>query len=152
MKTPTMILLAVLAALSLSAPPALAQDAGRASGRALPHKAMNKLVIQVSDNDPARWGLALNNAENAQKDLGKDNSKIEIVAYGPGVNMLKMDSTAGSRVLDAVKGGIHVVACENTMRKQHLTKNDMLPSIGYIATGVTEIMKRQAQGYAYIRP
>ena len=38
-----------------------------------------KIVLQVSDNDPAKWNLALNNARNAQDDLGKDNIDIEIV-------------------------------------------------------------------------
>ncbi|MGH8705841.1 MAG: hypothetical protein ACREUO_10540 [Burkholderiales bacterium] len=51
-----------------------------------------KLVIQVSDNDPAKWNLALNNARNVQADLGRNNVDIEIVAYGPGLNMLKDDS------------------------------------------------------------
>ena len=41
------------------------------------------VVIQVSDNDPAKWALALNNAKNVQTDLGKDKVDIEIVAYGP---------------------------------------------------------------------
>ena len=47
-----------------------------------------KVVFQVSDNDPAKWNLALNNARNIQQDLGKDNVAIEIVAYGPGLAML----------------------------------------------------------------
>ena len=50
------------------------------------------VVIQVSDNDPAKWNLALNNAANIQQALGKDNIEIEIVAYGPGLNMLKAES------------------------------------------------------------
>jgi len=52
----------------------------------------HKLVLQVSTNDPAVWNLALNNAENVQEALGKDKIDIEIVAYGPGLNMLKAES------------------------------------------------------------
>lgn len=111
-----------------------------------------RLVIQVSDADPAKWNLALNNAKNVQEELGEKNVEIEIVAYGPGIGMLKMDSVANSRVEAAGKAGIKVVACENTMRNQKLTRTDMLPAIGYVNAGVVEIMQRQAAGWAYLRP
>ncbi|RYG14297.1 MAG: hypothetical protein EON92_02630 [Burkholderiales bacterium] len=110
------------------------------------------IVIQVSDNDPAKWNLALNNAKNLQDDVGAANVDIEIVAYGPGINMLKMDSPAAARLADAAKSNIKVVACENTMRGQKLTKDDMLAGIGYVPAGVTEIMKKQNEGWAYLRP
>ena len=57
----------------------------------------HKVVFQVSDADPAKWNLALNNARNVQQDLGSDKVAIEIVAYGPGIGMLKLDSVAGGR-------------------------------------------------------
>ena len=31
----------------------------------------SKVVIQVSESDPAKWNLVLNNAANLQKDVGK---------------------------------------------------------------------------------
>ena len=111
-----------------------------------------KLVIQVSDSDPAKWGLALNNAKNVQEELGAANVDIEIVAYGPGIGMLRMDSTANSRISEALQTGIRVVACQNTMRAQKVTKEDMHPAIGYVSAGVVEIMKRQREGWSYIRP
>ena len=97
----------------------------------------NRVVIQVSDNDPAKWNLALNNARNIQSDLGAKNVQIEIVAYGPGLNMVK----AGS-----------VVACENTMAAQKVTRGEILPGVNYVGAGVVEIMKRQQEGWSYIRP
>jgi intracellular sulfur oxidation DsrE/DsrF family protein len=111
-----------------------------------------QVVLQVSDNDPAKWNLALNNAKNLQTDLGAANVDIEIVAYGPGIGMLKADSTVGNRVDEALGSGVKVLACENTMRGQKLAQADMLPKVGYVPAGVVEIMQRQQQGWAYIRP
>ncbi len=111
-----------------------------------------KAVLQVSDGDPQKWNLALNNARNIQADLGKDNVELEIVTYGPGIGMLKMDSSVAPRIAEALGAGVKVVACENTMRGQKLSKSDMLPDIGYVAAGVVELMVKQQQGYAYIRP
>jgi uncharacterized protein len=111
-----------------------------------------KVVIQVSDSDPAKWNLALNNAKNIQTDLGAANVDIEVVAYGPGIDMLKLDSTAGGRIDEASKAGVKVIACENTMRNQKLSKADMLNGISYVPAGVVELVSRQQQGWAYIRP
>ena len=62
-----------------------------------------KVVFQVSDNDPAKWNLALNNARNVQQDLGAENVDLEVVVYGPGIGMLKKDSAVGKRVADALQ-------------------------------------------------
>jgi intracellular sulfur oxidation DsrE/DsrF family protein len=111
-----------------------------------------KVVIQVSDADQGKWNLALNNAKNIQTDLGASNVDVEIVAYGPGIGMLKMDSPVGGRIDEATTAGVKVIACENTMKGQKLTRADMLNGIGYVPAGVVELMSRQQQGWAYIRP
>lgn len=112
----------------------------------------NRVVVQVSDNDPGKWNLALNNAKNLQSDLGAGNVEIEIVAYGPGIAMLKAESVVGNRIGEALGQGVKVSACQNTMRGQKLTKADMLDGIGYVPAGVVEIMRRQQEGWAYLRP
>ena len=117
-----------------------------------PSGSKSRVVLQVSDGDAAKWNLALNNARNLQTDLGAANVDIEIVAYGPGIGMLKADSAVGARVGEALASGVKVVACDNTMRGQKLTKPDMLPDVGYVAAGVVEIIQKQQQGWAYIRP
>jgi intracellular sulfur oxidation DsrE/DsrF family protein len=114
--------------------------------------ARHKVIFQVSDNDPRKWNLALNNVKNVQEDLGKSNVEIELVAYGPGLPMLKLDSEVASRVSDALAQGVKILACENTMTNTKTTRADMLPNIGYVKAGVVELMEKQQQGWAYIRP
>ena len=114
--------------------------------------AQNKVVFQVSDADVGKWNLTMNNVRNVQQDLGADKVTIEIVAYGPGIGMLKLESPLAQRIADALGQRVHVVACENTMTAQKLTKADMLPNISYVPAGVVELMQKQQQGYAYIRP
>jgi intracellular sulfur oxidation DsrE/DsrF family protein len=130
----------------------LALPMGGASAQTAAADKMDKVIFQVSDADPGKWNLALNNAKNVQNDLGKDKVAIEIVAYGPGIGMLKLDSAVGTRVSEAMASGVEVVACENTMHGQKLTRADMLAKIGYVPAGVVELMAKQKAGYAYIRP
>lgn len=112
----------------------------------------NKIVFQVSDGDPAKWGLALNNAQNVQSALGAKDVDLEIVVYGPGIGMLKMDSSVATRIAGALKTGVKIVACETTLKAQKLSRADMLADIGYVPAGVVELMQKQQQGFAYIRP
>ena len=143
MKNIKLAMLALAVSMSCASLSALAADASAAK---------EKVIFQVSDSDPAKWNLALNNAKNVQQAIGADKSEVEIVVYGPGINMLKADSTVGNRVEDAKKEGVNIVACENTMKGMKLTKDDMLPNTSYVPGGVVEIMHKQKLGYAYIRP
>jgi intracellular sulfur oxidation DsrE/DsrF family protein len=114
--------------------------------------AKEKLVIQVSDADTGKWNLALNNAKNVQQAFGADKVDIEIVTYGPGIGMLKMDSVIANRIDESKKAGIEIVACRNTMKNMNLTNDDMLPNTSYVPSGVVELINKQKEGYAYIRP
>ena len=108
--------------------------------------AKHKVVIQLSEGDPKRWNLALNNARNLQDDVGRANVDIEIVTFGPGIGMVRFDSEVAERVAETVDRGIKIAVCENTMTAQKLTKSDMLPSLDYVKAGVTELMTKQEQG------
>jgi intracellular sulfur oxidation DsrE/DsrF family protein len=63
-----------------------------------------------------------------------------------------MDSDVADRVSAAVDSGVKIVACQNTMRAKKLTKADMNAKIGYVPSGVVELVERQEEGYSYIRP
>ena len=93
-----------------------------------------------------------NNAKTVQDDDGAIKVEIAIVACDPGTGMLKLDSPTASRVADRMKANVRAVACKNTMRAQKITKDDMLPVNSYLPAGVTEIMKKQGEGWAYLRP
>jgi uncharacterized protein len=151
-------LAALLCSFSLLVPVAArsatpATDAKAAAKPAAKHKvAKQKVVFQVSDGDPAKWNLTLNNARNVQDALGKDNVQIEVVAYGPGLGMLKRESKVQGRLAQALDDNVTLIACENTMINTHTTKEDMYTGISYTPGGVIHIMKREREGWSYIRP
>ena len=115
-------------------------------------KAKERVVLQVSDDSVKTWNQALNVVENLQVAYGKDNIEIEVVAFGLGIGMLKDDSVSGSRVRDAAKSGAQIIACENTMRRQKLGKDDMLEGLRFVPAGIVQIIERQKQGWTVIRP
>jgi intracellular sulfur oxidation DsrE/DsrF family protein len=135
-----MTLLAGLAGM-MTAPQALAATTGK-----------YHVVIQVSEDNPKVWNLALNNAENLQQALGKDNVDVEIVAYGPGLKMLLGGSKVAARVNGAMDASVDIVACGTTMRKMKKTKADLIGGSRVVAGGVIEISDKQRAGWSYIRP
>jgi len=121
------------------------------AARAQAKPVQNRALFQVTDNDPARWNMILNNMVNLKEGVGSEDVEIELVAYGPGILMLKADSPVKHRIADAMKSGDRVNACQNTMNGMKFTPSDMQPEIGYVPSGVVEVMKKQQQGWAYIR-
>lgn len=143
MKSLNLLIAAIALALSFSSLNAAAAEAPATR---------EKLVMQVSDADTGKWNLALANARNVQQAYGADKIDIEIVTFGPGINMLKSDSAVAQRIDEAKQTGITIVACQNTMKAMKLTEHDMLPNTSYVASGAVELIKKQREGYAYIRP
>ena len=98
-----MHLAAVCVALLILAPPAMAQGKEVATtAPAAASKKAHRLVLQVNSNEPATMTLALNNATNVEQYYKERGEKIEIeiVTFGPGLHMLRDDT---SPVKDRIK-------------------------------------------------
>lgn len=127
--------------------------AGRASLPAAGTAAMPKgVVIQVSEADPAKWAMALLNARNVRKAYGDKPIAVEIVAYGPGLKMLQTNSPVTAGLEEASSQGIKLKACNNSMNLLGTTREDLNHAVEVVPAGVVEIMERQREGYAYVRP
>src|SRR4051812_47819393 len=94
------------AALLAIALPAAAQTQATTTPR-------NRALFQVTDNDPARWNMVLNNMANLREGVGSEGAEIELVAYGPGILMLKADSPVKQRIAEALHNGVKLNACQN---------------------------------------
>src|SRR6201995_2599406 len=143
--------LATAAALSI----ALATSALAADGKT------HRVAIQVDQNDPAIMNMVLNNATNViEYYRGKsEDVDVEIVAYGPGMHMLRADtSPVADRIKhlkETVAGKIQFSACNNT--KQGMEKAEghavpIVPEATVVPSGVVRLMELQEQGWSYVRP
>lgn len=110
------------------------------------------VVIQVSENDPMKWQMALLNARNVRKAYADPKLNIEIVAYGPGLEMLRKQSEASAGLEEATRAGVKLLACGNTMSMTHTPRDALNNAVDVVPAGVVEIMQKQQAGYAYVRP
>jgi intracellular sulfur oxidation DsrE/DsrF family protein len=123
-------------------------------------EAMHKLAIQVDENDPAVMNLALNNAQNVKQyyTAKGETVAIEIVAYGPGLNMYVAEASPVKERISAMaleSPEITFAACENTHRGMVKKAGKDVPLMSeatMVPSGVVRLMELQADGYAYVRP
>lgn len=130
----------------------------QSSGATKPHR----LLIHVDQNDPAVMNLALNNATNVIEyyHAKGEDVDVDIVAYGPGLNMLRADTSPVQDRIKQLKGTafpskVQFSACANT--KENMEKKEgrtvaVLPDATIVPSGVVQLMEKQEKGWSYLRP
>jgi intracellular sulfur oxidation DsrE/DsrF family protein len=120
----------------------------------------HRVVIQVTQNDPAVMNMALNNAENLVKyyeDKG-DKIEIEFVAYGAGLNMVRSDTSPVKERLAAISSSMKNVTftgCGNTLANQSKLESKeitLVPQARLVSAGIARIVELEEEGWTYVRP
>ena len=143
----------VIAASMLAMMPSIA----RAEPAPLPDKpfAEHRIVLQLSDNDPRKQNLVVSVAYNLLKLYGPDKAAIEVVAFGPGIDLLNPDNTNRKRVESLVAQGVRFDVCLNTVDTVERETGKRPEFIG-VATpvqfGVGQILSLTENGYTLVRP
>ncbi|MBD8893775.1 hypothetical protein [Roseibium litorale] len=122
--------------------------------------AQHKLAIHVDQNDPAVMNMALNNAQNVQAyyNAKGESVEIEIVAYGPGLVMLREDKSPVRDRIAAMSLEIPSLAfsaCGNThsaMSKAEGKEVPLMSEATLVPSGVVRLMELQEEGFSYVRP
>lgn len=133
---------------------AMTASAGLADGQTY------HVAFHIDENDPATMNLALNNIENlyAHYAAGGDEVVIELVAYGPGLNMFVAGTSPVAERIAAMSlemEGLTFSACGNTLAKMEARTGKEIPLLseaGVVPAGVVRLIELQQEGYAYIRP
>jgi intracellular sulfur oxidation DsrE/DsrF family protein len=125
-------------------------------------EAKHRLAIHVDQNDAQVMNLALNNATNVIEYYRARNEgvDIDIVTYGPGLHMLRADTSPVKDRLKRLKevafpGNVQYSACDNTKRGMEKTEGKEVPILSEAAlvpSGVVRLMELQEKGWSYIRP
>jgi intracellular sulfur oxidation DsrE/DsrF family protein len=151
---------AVCAVLSLLTPTVTAQQREQATATTATTPKTHRLVLQVNSNDPATMNLALNNASNVEqnyRELG-EKVEIEIVAFGPGLHMLRDDTSPVKERVKAIAGkspAISFKACDNTRENMGKAEAKTIPLVAeatLVKSGVVRLMELQEKGWSYVRP
>jgi intracellular sulfur oxidation DsrE/DsrF family protein len=147
--------LAMVLLLGLLSSAAAAEDTLANAGDEKPF-AEARLVLQLSEGGADDQSMVLNIANNLIKHYGgPDFVDIEIVAFGPGIELLHADNANLERISSLAASGVRFVGCMNTVstiERSTGTKLELNPVMIPVQTGVAHLVERAGQGYFVVRP
>lgn len=117
--------------------------------------AEHHVVFQISDDTEAKEHQVLNNVENIMKVFGPDKISVEVVAFGPGLDLLKLGNQNGDHIGSLVKQGVRFDACQNTIdtwERNNGKPYPLSPLARRVPSGVAQIVYLAEHGYTNIRP
>ena len=131
--------------------------AGRAQQVPLQDKpfAEHKVVLQLSDNDPRKQALVISVANNLLKFYDPDKVAIEVVAFGPGIDLLRSESTSRKQVESLIAQGVRFDVCLNTVdtiERETGKRPDIILAATPVQVGVGQILFLTENGYTLVRP
>ncbi len=117
--------------------------------------AEHKIVLQLSDNDPKKQGLVISVASNLMKFYDPDKVAVEIVAFGPGIDLLRPENPNRKLVESLVAQGARVDICLNTvdtLERDTGKRPDYISAATPVQVGVAQILLLTENGYTLVRP
>jgi intracellular sulfur oxidation DsrE/DsrF family protein len=149
-QTLSAMLLALLAWAAVM-PPAFAQQVPLLDKPFAEHK----IVLQLSDGDGRKQALVLSVANNLLKAYDPDKVAIEVVAFGPGIDLLFTDNERRKQVESLIAQGVRFDICLNTVdtiERETGKRPDFIPAATPVQVGVGQILFLSESGYTLVRP
>ena len=144
---------AAIAALAAAMP----WSAARPEQAPLPDKpfAEHRIVLQLSDNDPKKQGLVISVANNLLKFYDPDKVAIEVVTFGPGIDLLRPENTNRKLVESLIAQGVRFDVCLNTadtIERETGKRPEFISVATPVQVGVGQILALTENGYTLVRP
>jgi intracellular sulfur oxidation DsrE/DsrF family protein len=123
----------------------------------LPDKpfAEHRLALQLSDNDPKKEGLIISIANNLLKAYDPDKIAIEVVTFGPGIDLLRPENPNRQRVESLIAQGVKFDVCLNTVdsiERETGKRPTIIPLAIPVQVGVGQILSLTENGFTLVRP
>jgi len=110
----------------------------------------HKVVIQFSDSDSLSQASVTGQVKNIR--TAWPNAEVELVCHGPGLDLLVTSKSKASKVIaDWSAQGVTFAACNNTMRRRNIRKEELLPSVQVVPSAMIELVLKQEKGWAYAK-
>lgn len=111
----------------------------------------HKIIIQLNTADTSAWSSTIGNIKNLQK-LWPNNVIVEVVVHGKALDLLVAAKThLANEVVEMSKTNVQFSACENSMRKHHIDKSELLTIAFTVPSGVAEVILKQEIGWSYLK-
>lgn len=110
---------------------------------------MKKILFHLNKEDDGK--KALNNIINLIDDLNGDYEKIELVVHSDGVKSFLKETDLKDKINKILEKKVTISLCQNTLDNSNLSSEDFISGVQLVSSGVGEIVKKEDQGYLYIK-
>lgn len=150
------IFLSVLVLVSSAAGPISAQTRPTKQDAA-PDKpfAEHFIALQLSDADSKKERLVLSVASNLLKAYGPDKVAVEVVTFGPGIDLLRDTNEHRALVDSLVSQGVRFSVCGNTLdtiERETGKRPALNPHAVEVQVGVGHLLDLTERGFTIVRP
>ncbi len=112
-----------------------------------------QVIFHLDEEPVEKVTFVLNNVINLLDDLGRENVDVELLVNGPAVKAFKAENGSISELISKVLSQEVVIAlCNNALNSHDLDPAEMLAETIIVPSGVGELVRKQTEGWAYIRP
>ena len=113
-------------------------------------QAKHRVVIQFTDSDSLSQASVVGQVKNIKTDLPE--ATIEVVCHGPGLDLLiKKNSKVPALVQEWNTKGVVFAACNNTMRRRGVKKEDLSAQATVVPSAMVELILKQEEGWSYVK-
>lgn len=109
------------------------------------------VVVHLDEGDDAKQESVLRNITNMLVELGAD-TVVELVVHGAGLSAATAAGPHAGEVRALLDQGVTVAACANTMHAKGIGPEQLIDGVDIVPAGIAELVRRQREGWAYVRP
>ena len=112
--------------------------------------AQHKIIWEMSGGDTAQQRVLFNQVNNVLAEA--PNTKIELVFHGFAVYALLKDTGYFKpQVATLNKKGVVFAVCNNSLKKRNIAPASVIPEAIIVPVAILEIVKKQEEGWVYIK-
>ena len=113
-----------------------------------------KVILSLYDKDLDKANHIIGTVYNLLKEYPSESLKVIVVAYGPGMRLVKKDGDANliKRMKSLMEYDVEFVACKNTMETMKWKEEDFIDDLRYVQAGLLEVIEKQVEGFININP
>lgn len=111
------------------------------------------LLVHIDNNDASVLHIAMSNLTNYLKAVENKDWHVVVVVNGPGVQQFTTGNlTHGSQITALAARGVQFLLCQNALTAFGVEHDTLLEGCSIVGAGIVEIVERQNNGFAYVKP
>ncbi len=112
----------------------------------------NRVLFHLVEAESCKVESVLRSIGHLLDELGGEGLEVEVVAHADGLAALRRVANPHAGAVGQLAArGVRFAACRHTMQRLGLVPGDLLEAVQTVPSGVGELVRRQGEGWLYVR-